>query len=1586
MSILSYPITVVTGSLQTYNIRARWVSQLPLEALGSVDACVLQEAVGPAAPGLYWWTGRVWMLAVPYDSVTDAIIHDGEMTIGYNLSQPLVLGSAADTVNMWRNGQPLPGNTIAPDDSVWAGIVSPNPSVVGVTSVNHKTADANGDVEVGISDIPGLTTELAARIKTVNSVGPDSNGDVAVTLAGLPDTNFVPSPAIDGFTLVYQTASGKWVPSRYVPSAVRTVNSTTPDVNGNVIVKASAAETVTPTNVSLVANDGSTTGNILLKTVQGTGALTVADNGTHVTLDVPQTVTAVQAATATGGTTLIANDGSTTHIAQIKQLVAGVNVQLSSDGQTVTINATNSSGGGGTLTAVQSTGTGISLVNYDGTSGSTIALIKSVVAGSGITIVQDAQLQTLTIAAIAQVPPVTSVNTKTGDVVLTAADITGFATVAYTGNYNDLQNKPAAYVLPPATATVLGGIKVGSNLAVAADGTLSATAQPLAPATTTTLGGVIVGAGLNVAADGTLSVSGSGVVNSVNSASGALTIAQGSGISVSTVGQTITISATGAGSVTSVGLSLPAALFTVSGSPVTSTGTLTGTLNNQNPNWVWAGPGSGVAAAPTFRALVAADLPVATSTVPGTMYPGPGLAVDGTGKLTIVQSGVVTSFNTRTGDITLQLSDITNAGGAVLASPAFTGTPTAPTPLSSDNSTRLATTAFVQASFAPLASPALVGTPTAPTAATGTATTQLATTAFVNRDFAPIASPTFTGTPKAPTQTAGDNTTALATTAFVQAAISGAVAGVTSFNSRTGAVTLQAGDVTGVGGALLASPAFTGTPTAPTATAGTNTTQLATTAFVQAAIASVPAGVSSFNTRQGAVVLQPADVTGVGGALLASPAFTGTPTAPTATAGTNTTQIATTAFVQAAITSGVPIATTTTLGGVIVKAGLTVDASGNLSANVTTVAGRTGDVVLAVGDVSGAASLSSPAFTGTPTAPTAASGTNNTQIATTTFANTAATQTETSLNLSAGGSISLGGGSQVLTTIFTGTLTANTTVVLPAPGRWTFYNNTSGAFTVTLSNGAGSTFVLPQTASVTVISDATLGVIPAITTGLTQSTSDNSTNLATTAFVKAAISGSVSGVSSFNTRTGAVTLQASDVTGVGGALLSGAAFTGAVTVPTPSTGDNSTNAATTAFVQTSRLNGTSISLSSANVTLTAAQYGTRIILLNGTLTANVSVTFPTSGSWEVYNATTGGFTVTLTNGSGTTLTLAQNNSATIMSYSGGITNSNSVAGVLPVATTTTLGGVIVPAAGGLLVDGSGNLSVVVATSSARGVVSQGTGVSINASGVLSANVVSVAGKTGAVTLVVGDVSGAAALASPSFTGTPTAPTAAASTNTTQLATTAFVRNAVAGVTTVSLTNVNVTLTADQAAAAIIKLSGTLTGNVQITFPTSGWWEVYNTTTGSFTVTLTNGTGSNITIPQNQMLNVVSDATSGMLLDGAAAIARISVNVQGSPAVGSEIFYPVTNALTLPANLVGTNAYGTGTSGSSAPYTVNVYKYVGNSASGTQVGTITINPGSASTFSTVGGTSVSYAAGDRLSYQFPTANLALFAATLLGTWQ
>lgn len=70
----------------------------------------------------------------------------------------------------------------------------------------------------------------------------------------------------------------------------------------------------------------------------------------------------------------------------------------------------------------------------------------------------------------------------------------------------------------------------------------------------------------------------------------------------------IQLPATGSGTVTSVGLAAPN-IFTVSGSPITTTGTITLGLATEVANTVFAGPATGADAAPTFRALVAADIP-----------------------------------------------------------------------------------------------------------------------------------------------------------------------------------------------------------------------------------------------------------------------------------------------------------------------------------------------------------------------------------------------------------------------------------------------------------------------------------------------------------------------------------------------------------------------------------------------------------------------------------------------------------------------------------------------------------------------------------------------------------------------------------------------------------------------------------------------------------------------------------------------------------------------------------------------------------------------------------------------------------------
>jgi hypothetical protein len=71
------------------------------------------------------------------------------------------------------------------------------------------------------------------------------------------------------------------------------------------------------------------------------------------------------------------------------------------------------------------------------------------------------------------------------------------------------------------------------------------------------------------------------------------------------------------GSVTSVGLSMPA-MFSVANSPVTTTGTLTATLATQAANRIFAGPSTGADAAPTFRAIVADDLPTVPKSKGGT--------------------------------------------------------------------------------------------------------------------------------------------------------------------------------------------------------------------------------------------------------------------------------------------------------------------------------------------------------------------------------------------------------------------------------------------------------------------------------------------------------------------------------------------------------------------------------------------------------------------------------------------------------------------------------------------------------------------------------------------------------------------------------------------------------------------------------------------------------------------------------------------------------------------------------------------------------------------------------------------------------
>lgn len=120
------------------------------------------------------------------------------------------------------------------------------------------------------------------------------------------------------------------------------------------------------------------------------------------------------------------------------------------------------------------------------------------------------------------------------------------------------------------------------------------------------------------------------------------------------------------GTVTSVGLSLPTSVFDVTGSPVTTSGTLAATFDTQSANTAFMGPTTGAAATPAFRALVAADIPtntpitvgvtpIASGTATRVLYEGAGnllaedadLTFDGT---TLTAGGLSVTGDTTLGD------------------------------------------------------------------------------------------------------------------------------------------------------------------------------------------------------------------------------------------------------------------------------------------------------------------------------------------------------------------------------------------------------------------------------------------------------------------------------------------------------------------------------------------------------------------------------------------------------------------------------------------------------------------------------------------------------------------------------------------------------------------------------------------------------------------------------------------------------------------------------------------------------------------------------------------------------------------------
>lgn len=247
----------------------------------------------------------------------------------------------------------------------------------------------------------------------------------------------------------------------------------------------------------------------------------------------------------------------------------------------------------------------------------------------------------------------------------------------------------------------------------------------------------------------------------------------------------------GSGTVTSVGLSLPA-IFSVSGSPVTTSGTLTATLASQTANYFFAAP-NGTSGTPSFRAMVAADVPSLpaskiTSGTIATARLGSGTASSSTVLLGNSTWGTVPNAGLTNSAITIAGTS-TSLGGSIAL----------------DTITGLSTTGLVKRT----------GTNTLSIATSGTDYLAPFTSQTANYVFAApngtSGTPTFRAIVSADIPTLNQNTTGSAATLTTARTIQTNLAS-TSSASFNGSANITPG----VTGTLPATNGGTGTNTAPT--------------------------------------------------------------------------------------------------------------------------------------------------------------------------------------------------------------------------------------------------------------------------------------------------------------------------------------------------------------------------------------------------------------------------------------------------------------------------------------------------------------------------------------------------------------------------------------------------------------------------------------------------------------------------------------------------------------------------------------------------------------------------------------------------
>ena len=477
----------------------------------------------------------------------------------------------------------------------------------GATALEYKTVTAGTAISVtnGAGSITIANTGVTSNVAGTGISVSGATGAVTITNTGVTSAVAGTGISVSGATgAVTFTNTG-------ATSIAGTTNQITASAATGAITLSTPTTFTAPGYVAITTGlyESTTTGITAAGATLGTAtALTTSFNlvstvaaGTGVSLPAP---------TLAGWAVTIRNGGANTlniypnsATATINGGAAGTPITLAT-GATVTIEASTAgassawfsrssfgTGGTGTVTSVSSSSTtGLTLTTTNPTTTPAIAMAGTLNVGFGGTGVTTTPTngQLLigngTNYTVATLGSGTGISTTTGAGTLTINN-TGVTSIAGTaGNI---------------TASAATGA-VTLNLATAG------TAGTYATVTTDAFGRVISGVATQTVATGGTGLTSLGTANQilgVNAGATALeykTVTAGTGISVTNGAGSITIANTG---VTSVGLALPVSVFTVSGSPVTTTGTLTGTFNTQANNTVFAGPATGGPLTPTFRTL-----------------------------------------------------------------------------------------------------------------------------------------------------------------------------------------------------------------------------------------------------------------------------------------------------------------------------------------------------------------------------------------------------------------------------------------------------------------------------------------------------------------------------------------------------------------------------------------------------------------------------------------------------------------------------------------------------------------------------------------------------------------------------------------------------------------------------------------------------------------------------------------------------------------------------------------------------------------------------------------------------------------------